>query len=227
MRRGALLAMSVAIMAALTSAAAPAQSSCADLGGTAGPDRACHVRTSTAAYDVDISFPLDYPDLQAVTGFVKRGRDEFTGWVARFGPGAARGRPYQYAVTGETYRSGTPSSGTESLVLTVDNDTGLANEGHPNTTFQAFDYDLAKRTPITFGTLFKPGTTPLGVLNPIVRRALDAPSAELTENTYQNFAITDDAVIFFFGQNQIVPDNNGPHQVSVPRADLASMLAYA
>ncbi|MCV7380829.1 hypothetical protein BST11_06630 [Mycobacterium alsense] len=218
--------MTLAALASLASAAAHGQSACADVGGTVGPDRACHIRSSTAAYDVDISFPVDYPDLQAVTGFVKRGRDEFTGWVARFGPAAARGRPYQYIVTGETYRSGTPSSGTESLVLTIDNDTGLANEGHPNTTFQAFDFDLARRAPITFGTLFRPGTTPLGVLNPTVRRALDAPSAELTENTYRNFAITDDAVIFFFGQNQIVQDNDGPHQVSVPRTDLAALLAY-
>jgi hypothetical protein len=32
-------------------------------------------------------------------------------------------------------------------------------------------------------------------------------------------------VIFFFGQDDVVRDNNGPHQVSVPRADLAPLLA--
>lgn len=225
MKPGALLAITVAILATLTSAAAQGQSACGDVDGSVGPAQVCYVRSSTATYDIDISFPLDYPELQAVTDFVKRGRDEFTGWVARFGPGATRGRPYQYVVTAETYRSGTTDSGTESLVLTIDNDTGLADEGHPNTTFQAFNFDLAKRTPVTFGTLFKPGTTPLEVLNPIVRHALDAPSAELTGQTYQNFALTDDALIFFFGQNQIVQDNNGPHQVSVARTDLASLLA--
>jgi hypothetical protein len=38
------------------------------------------------------------------------------------------------------------------------------------------------------------------------------------------FAITDDAVIFFFGEDDVIRDNNGPHQVSIPRAELASIL---
>jgi hypothetical protein len=40
-----------------------------------------------------------------------------------------------------------------------------------------------------------------------------------------NFALTDDAVIFFFGQDDVIVDNDGPHHVSVPRTDLASLLA--
>jgi Protein of unknown function (DUF3298) len=160
-----------------------------------------------------------------VTDFLKQHRDEFVDWVAKFGPGGRRGRPYEYVVTAKTCRSGTPDSGTESLVLEIDNDTGLANEGHPNTTFQAFNFDIGKHAPITFDTLFKPGTKPLEVLNSIVQRELDAPAADLNEKTYQAFAITDDAVIFFFGQNQVVQDNNGPHKVTVPRTELASVLA--
>ena len=54
---------------------------------------------------------------------------------------------------------------------------------------------------------------------------LCATIADLDEKAYRNFAITDDAVIFFFGQNQVVPDNAGPHKVAVPRSELASMLA--
>ena len=59
----------------------------------------------------------------------------------------------------------------------------------------------------------------------IVRRELHAPTADLDEKTYQNFALTDDAVIFFFGQDQVVMDNAGPHKVTVPRAELASLRA--
>jgi hypothetical protein len=172
-----------------------------------------------------MSFPLDYPDMRAVTDFLRRNRDAFLDWVTKFGPSDRRGRPYQYAVHAKTFRSGTPDSGTQSLVLKIDNDTGFAHEGHPDTTFRAFNFDLGKRAPITFATLFKPGTQPLNILNPIVQRELDAPTADLDETTYQNFAITNEAVTFFFGQDQVVHDNAGPHQVTVARGELASLLA--
>jgi hypothetical protein len=54
---------------------------------------------------------------------------------------------------------------------------------------------------------------------------LHAPTADLDEKKYQNFALTDDAVIFFFGQDQVVMDNAGPHKVSVPRTELAPLMA--
>lgn len=210
---------------ATTPVAAQGQSACGDLNGTIGRDQICHALSATSAYKIDISIPVDYPDMPAVTAFLKQHRDDFIDWVANFGSRGGRGRPYQYVVTATTYRSGTQDSGTQSLMLKIDNDTGFANEGHPSTTFQAFNFDLAKHTAITFDTLFKPGTKPLDVLNPIVRADLNAPSADLDENTYQNFAITDDALIFFFGQNQVMQDNNGPHKVTVPRIKLASLLA--
>ena len=153
--------------------AAQGQSVCTDLNGTVGPDHACHVHSATSTDKIDMSFPLDYPDLQAVTDFLKQDRDKFIDWVAKFGPRWPPSRPYEYVVTAKTYRSGTPDSGTQSLVLEIDNDTGLANEGHPNTTFQAFNFDLGKHAPITFDTLFKPGTKPLQVLDPIVQREMN------------------------------------------------------
>jgi Protein of unknown function (DUF3298) len=210
---------------ALPSVAAQGQSACTDLNGTVGSDQACHVHAAIATYKIDMTFPLDYPDMQAVTDFLKKDRDSFLDWVAEIGPSQRRGRPYLYDVTAKAFRSGTPESGTQSLVLHIDNDTGLAHEGHPDTTFRAFNFDLGKRAPITFDTLFKPGTKPLEVLNPIVRRELHAPTADLDEKKYQNFALTDDAVIFFFGQDQVVMDNAGPHKVTVPRTELASLLA--
>jgi hypothetical protein len=210
---------------ALPSAAAQGQSACTDLNGRVGSDQTCHVQSATSAYQIDITFPLGYPDLKAVTDFLKQDRDAFLDWVARFGPSGRRGRPYQYVVTAKTFRSGAPESGTQSLVLEIDNDTGLAHEGHPDTMFRAFNFDLGKRASITFDTLFKPGTKPLEVLNPIIQRELHAPTADLDENKYQNFALTDDAVIFFFGQDQVVPDNKGPKGVAVPRTELASLLA--
>ena len=37
---------------------------------------------------------------------------------------------------------------------------------HPQTWYKAFNYDLGKRAPITYDTLFKPGTKPLDVIFP-------------------------------------------------------------
>jgi Protein of unknown function (DUF3298) len=207
------------------SIAAQGQSACSDLNGTVSADQTCHVHAATSTYKMDMRFPLDYPDMRAMADFLEKDRDSFLDWVAEIGPKQKRGRQYQYDVTAKAFRSGTPESGTQSLVLHIDNDTGLAHEGHPDTTFRAFNFDLGKRAPITFDTLFKPGTKPLEVLNPIVRRELHAPTADLDEKTYQNFALTDEAVIFFFGQDQVVMDNAGPHKVTVPRAELASLLA--
>jgi len=80
--------------------------------------------------------------------------------------------------------------------------------------------------------LFKPGSNPLAVLNPIVRQHLltrdptaAAAADDLTAASYQQFAITDDAIIFFFNQDGLLPHEDGPLQVTVPRSELASMLA--
>jgi hypothetical protein len=42
---------------------------------------------------------------------------------------------------------------------------------------------------------------------------------------YENFAITDDAAIFFIGQGMWLPEVSGPVEVSVPRAEIESLLA--
>jgi Protein of unknown function (DUF3298) len=91
---------------------------------------------------------------------------------------------------------------------------------------------VGRPTPITFDTLFKPGTKPLDVLNPIVEREVEKHGGpgpltlgDLGVRAYQNFAITDDAVIFFFNQEGLLPHEDGPLEVSVPRAELASLMA--
>jgi len=218
-------AVLIAGVAAYGTPTASAQSACDGLGGTVDADQICQVHSTTPAYSIDMSFPLDYPDQQSVSDYLMQDRADFLDWLAKFAPDGHT-RPYMHDVTAKTYRS----SGTQSLVLTINDDTGFAHEDHPGTSYQAFNYDLSKSAPITFDTLFKPGSNPLGVLNPIVQRELGKHSStpvrdDLDATTYQNFAITDDAVIFFFGEDAVVPDNNGPHRVSVPRSELASLLA--
>jgi Protein of unknown function (DUF3298) len=206
---------------------AGADAACDGIGGATGPDQICHVHDAGEHYTLDISYPVGYPDQPALVEYLAQDRDGFMNWFAKFGQ-PWRKRPYVHIVAGTTYRSGAPAAGTQTLVLEVSDDTGAAHEAHPNTWYKAFNFDIGKGVPITFETLFKPGTEPLQVLNPIVLSQLSKPGWKLNDlnaETYQNFALTDDAVIFFFGENQVVRDNNGPHQVSVPRADLASLLA--
>jgi len=220
-------AHSTASSAGQPTTTAVAQSACTSLGGTLDTKQICHVRGATPTSSLDFRFPVDYPDQQAVTDFLVQRRDQFNDWVAHQPP---RGSSVSYRldIGGHAYRSGTTTLATQSLLLDIGNDTGI----NPVTTFKAFNYDLAKHTAITFDTLFKAGTKPLEVLNPIVQRELDKHDApglltlnELGAAAYQSFAITDDAVIFFFNQDGLLPHVDGPLKVAVPRAELAPMLA--
>ena len=52
-----------------------------------------------------------------------------------------------------------------------------------------------------------------------------APGAGLDPVNYQNFAITNDGVIFFFSQGTLLPEAAGAVQVLVPRSAIDPMLA--
>lgn len=131
--------------------------------------------------------------------------------------------------TTTTYASGAPRHGTQTVVVEVHRNIAGAR---PSTWFKTFSYDTAARVPITIGTLFRPGTAPLRVIAPIVARDMDAqagrpvaidPSVALSPATYQNFALTDDAVVFFFDEHQL-HQGHGATEVSVPRTALAGLL---
>ena len=205
-----------------------AQSACADLGGVVGPDGICTVHATNSTYTMDMSFPNAYPDQAALTGYLTQTRDGFVN-VSQM-PGS-RDLPYVLDVNGTGYRSGRPLAGTQSLVLEVYQNVGGA---HPLTWYKAFNWDVVKRVPITFDTLFKPGTKPLEVIFPVVNRELQKqtrvtdsilPGDGLDPANYQNFALTDDSVIFFFSQGELLPEAAGATQASVPRATVAPLLA--
>ncbi|BCI52514.1 hypothetical protein NIIDNTM18_17920 [Mycolicibacterium litorale] len=206
---------------------ASAQTACADLGGALNAEQSCQVHASTPTYTLDFSFPAGYPDEQAVSAYLRQTRDGFVN-VSEM-PGS-RGLPYALDAKGTAYHSGLAPRGTQSLVLEVYQNVGGA---HPQTWFKAFNYDLGTRAPITFDTLFRPGTRPLDLVFPAVQTELQAktgidqpvlPGDGLDPQSYQNFAITDDAVIFFFGQGELLPEAAGATQASVPRAVLAPVL---
>ena len=214
-----------ALMAATGTATAATDSACAALGGTVGADQICQAHTDNQGYVLDFRFPVDYPDQQALTDVLTQERDDFTDWVKDM-RGAVL--PPELDIIGKAYRSGSPTSGTQSVVLTIGNQAGV----HPVTTYKSLNYDLAHHVPITFETLFKPGTHPRSVLDPIVEREVDKRGGpgpltldDLGAEAYQSFAITDDAVIFYFNQDGLLSHVDGPLTVKVPRTELAALLA--
>lgn len=214
--------MRIAIAAALVCgavAAAPVASGapgCAALGGATGAGGLCRVQVSDPGYTLDMTVPLDYPDSQAVVDYLTQARSGFVN-VAQTPD--SRGVPHQMTVTGESFRS----AQTRSVVLTLFQDVGGA---HPTTWYKSFTYDLPRGRPITFETLFAADAKPLDAIFPIVQRDLEAqtglagsisPGAGRDPSRYQNFAVTDDAVIFFFGRAELLPSYAGETSVTVPR----------
>ncbi|MGX9671316.1 RsiV family protein [Mycobacterium sp. HM-7] len=195
---------------------ASALPSCGALGGTADGTGMCRIREVGTGYERTVAFPVDYPDQQAVADFLARDRDGFVGWVDKFN----RGRVYTETVTPTVYRA----ARTQSLVLKIVDPTGFAHEGHPDIRYRTFTYGDAG--PITIDTLFGPGSDPAAILTPVVQHALKTRNAALIDpdrGSYRNFALTDEAVTFFFGESQLV-GNGGPLTVAVPVGELGGRL---
>lgn len=226
-RLAALLAAGV-ITGSVGTGVASAQSACTELRGVVGHDQICRVHTANPTYTLDFSFPNDYPDQPAIAAFLTQARD---GFVNVSEDPDAYNLPYELDAEGAGYRTGPPTGGTRSVVFTVWQNVGGV---HPQTFYEAFNWDLAKSAPITFDTLFKPGARPLDVIYPEVNRYLSMeqgmidsiPQSEgLDPANYQNFALTDDSVIFFFSQGEMFAESAGPVEARVPRAAVAPMLA--
>lgn len=242
-------------------AAAPPKDYCADLKG-ANTGQACEIHMADVGYNVDISFPANYPDEKSVADFVAKQRDDFLN-VAK--SSASRDQPSQLTISSTNYGSAIPPRGTEAVVLKVVQNVGA----HPQTTFKSFNWDQTYRKAIvwTAASDDKNNTPlwrvddPLTTVAPVVQSELQkqtappasqaptAPPANQTQTTspanpaptappvtiapavlydpanYQNFAVTNDGVIFFFDQGHMLPDAAGAPQVLVPRSAIDPMLA--
>lgn len=221
-----IAAAALAAAALLGWPAAAAPPACDSLGGTIDAAQLCHVRASTTAYTMDLTFPVDYPDQQALTDYITQNRDGFVNVAQGSG---RRDQPYQMEATTEQHSSSQPPHNTRSVVLKFFQDLGGAR---PSTWYKTFNYNLGTKQPITFDTLFAPNTTPLDAIFPIVQRELEhqtalgvaiSPGAGHDPSNYQNFAITDDHLIFYFAQGELLPAFAGPTQVQVPRAAIPAL----
>jgi Protein of unknown function (DUF3298) len=208
-------------------AAAAPKTYCADLKGI-DTGQVCQIQMSDPAYNVNINLPSYYPDQKSLDDYITQTRDQFLN-VAK--SPAPREAPYELDITSTTYGSAIPPRGTQTLVLKVYQNVGAA---HPQTSYKAFNWDQTYRKAITYDTLWQPDAQPLKVVFPIVQSELQkqsgqqvsiAPSAGFDPTNYQDFAVTNDGVIFFFSQGELLPEAAGPTQVLVPRSAIDPMLA--
>lgn len=237
-------------------AAAPPKDYCAELKG-ANTGQACQIQMADPGYNVNISFPVNYPDQKSVADFITKERDDFLNAAKSSAP---RDQPYQLTISSTNYGSAIPPRGTEAVVFKV-----VENTGAPKTTFKSFNWDQTYRkaivwtaasddknntplwrvddplqtvAPIVQSELQKqaappanpaqtppgnqPQTTPPANQTPTAPPVAIAPAAAYDPANYQNFAVTNDGVIFFFDQGRMVPDAT---QVLVPRSAIDPMLA--
>jgi len=82
----------------------------------------------------------------------------------------------------------------------------------------------ATTTPTTPSPTNAP-TTPPTSTTPTPPPLAIAPTALYNPNFYQNFAVVNDGVIFFFDQGTLLPEAAGATQVLVPRSAIDPMLA--
>ncbi len=234
-------------------AAAPPKDYCTELKGV-NTGQTCKIQMSDAGYNLDISFPVNYPDEKSVADFITKERDDFLN-VAK--SSAPRDQPYQLTISSASYGSAIPPRGTEAVVLKVLENIGAA---HPQTTFKSFNWDQAYRKAIVWtaapddknNTPLWRVDDPLNTVAPIVQSELQkqtappvnqtqtappvnqmqtappvtiAPAVAYDPANYQNFAVTNDGVIFFFDQGHMLPDAAGATQVLIPRSAIDPMLA--
>ena len=153
----ATLLASIAVLGLSPAGAATAQSGCDVLGGAVQAGNVCQVKSTTANYHMDIRFPVDYPDEGAIVAYLT----PEPRWVRQRRPNT--GLPEPSLRNGRHLRVvqvGVASAGTQSVVLKLFQDVGGA---HPVTWYKAFTYDLSRRQPVTFDSLFPPASVPLAL----------------------------------------------------------------
>lgn len=256
-------AVATVVFSSGVAVAAP-DDTCKDLKGIS-IGSTCEIQVSDPGYSVDISFPLDYPDLKSVAAYISQTRDAFLN-VAK--SGAPRDAPYELTITPTEYLSQVPPRGTQGVVFTVYQDAGADG---PRTTFKSFNWDQAYRKAIIYtaapddrqNTPLWRVDDPLTTVAPLVAADLQQqlappppvaepeetdtaePSTTTTTPTttttaaplpiaqaalydpanYQNFAVVNDGVIFFFDQGVLLPESAGALQALAPRAEISPMLA--
>lgn len=208
-------------------------SGCTRLAGTVQGGGICHFWTSNSAYYIELKFSTDYPDDQPVADYIAQQRDEVI--HAAEAPGAT-GLPYGLELNFDLYRSGQPTRttpdygkpwhGTASEVI----NSYKYMDAPPRMIYKSFTFDYDQNRPVTFDNMFAPGSNPVDSIYPAVKAELErqfkyrgftlGPNVGRNPAIYQNFAITDDTVIFFFDTAELMVEEAGYFYAPIPRSKL-------
>lgn len=204
---------------------------CFDKGGYLDP------ATGQCKLAFGLSISIDYPlavmgmgDIETrVDTFIVERRTQFITWFTE-GLGYPMIAPWDLSIFYETTST---AKGYNTLIFTIYDYTGGA---HGNTTFQTFTYDAVTGEVYGLFDLFQEEFDPMPTLSSLVQSQLLATMGDMTDAdwiaagtgedpaNYQNFALTDTDLIFYFPPYQVAAYAAGPQVVSIPLANLATIL---
>ncbi|OBA80077.1 immunogenic protein MPB64 [Mycobacterium sp. 1164966.3] len=250
----AALVAAAAIVGSTGVAAAAPKDYCADLkGGNTG--KTCEIQLSDPGYRVDISISLDYPDQKSVADYISQTREGFLNaaksGAPRETPYELTIKPTEYnsaipprgtqAVVFKVFQNvGGAHPQTTWKAFNWDQTYRkaitytAASDDKEHTPLWRVDDPLKTVAPIVQAELQKqlaPTPPPAQPGQPAPATPTPTPSLPIAQAAlynpanYQNFAVVNDGVIFFFDQGVLLPDSFGALQVLVPRSAIDPMIA--
>jgi hypothetical protein len=205
-------------------------------------------------YNIDISFPSAYPDEKSVADFITQQRDDFLNVAKSSAPrdqpyqltissanyGSAippRGTEAVVFTVVQNTGAAHPQTTFKSFNWDQSYRKAIVWTAKPddknNTPLWRVDDPLTTVAPIVQSELQKQTAPPASQTQtatpanptPTPPPVTIAPAGAYDPANYQNFAITNDGVIFFFDQGHMLPDAAGAPQVLVPRSAIDPLLA--
>ncbi len=216
-------------LGASAAAAQQDDQACMQKGGTLTTDGKCML---TIDAKVSVDYPLDLAQNDFVAStidpFIQSTKDQFMQAISDFIPAPG---PYELDVT---YDSTQHSDTMLTLIFTVYQFTGGA---HGGTVIQTYTLDLKNKRLVTLDDLFTNTSDALAVIDPLVEQDLTTTLGGMLDanwlkqgtgtdpQNYQTFALDADSITFYFQQYQVAPYAAGIQKVTIPLAQLSSVLA--
>ena len=187
-----------------------------------------------AGLTISIDYPLEYVDHEfadiTITEYLNAARRDFMTNFTEYGLGYSSVANWELNITYGEFRF------SEDIVSIQFNIYEYSGGAHGNIYFETFTFDLANQKILNFDDLFQEEFDPLVTIAPIVQADLETQLGDMTDsqwiqdgtgsnpNNYRNFIITGESLIFLFPPYQVAAYVAGPQSVTIPLADLQSIL---
>ena len=215
------------------------------LGNISAQEDACYAKegmwdadkqqcTLMSGVTVNVTYPLELAGTgiaeETVDDFLRQTRAEF---IQSFTPEWSLPLYVNNWSRNITYELFQYSPDVLSVKLNLSDYTGGA---HPNLNFQTFTFDLTQQKVLSLEDIFQDGVNPWPTLVPMVQQNVTDQLGEAADpqwvqqgtaenpDNYQNWALTPDALVFFFPPYQVVAYAYGPVTVEIPLTAISSLL---